>query len=236
MKRSITESWRSWNRRPYAAAVVMAVVAGVFAACGEGRTTAPDLEAQAILSAADVEAVALEADGAAGVMIFDDVAPPEVARSGLRSETDSEALAEEAAVAGEAGRPFARRRGCPEGGWIGARGRIVKASHGEGVIEYEVRGRGAIVDCRFTRGDRSLELNGRFRLEANRKLANGEPVGPQTTHAFGGFGWRLLRTERSGRCRFDLTSVRHPDSMKKTVDGTICGREVHWEGSWTKDR
>lgn len=204
-------------------------------ACSDGQTTAPPDDPGLDLSQADAEAIALDTDVSLGVMLFDELAPPGMARGGERSEEDADGLLLALDEEGQDGRPFARRRRCPEGGWVGARGRIVAEPQGEGAVKYFAKGNGGIVECRLSRGDNALQLDGRFQLEAARKLVNGVPIGPQTTHVRGGFEWRILETERHGACRFDLTSVRHPDAMNKVVEGTICGREVRWERSWKHD-
>ena len=185
------------------------------------------------LSAAEAEAIALDTDLSAGVMIFDDLSPNGTSTAGTRSEPDPDALTGDPTDSGD-GRGFARRRRCPEGGWKGVRG-TVQRHEDEGVIVHDIGGRGTIVECRFRRGERLFELNGRFDLEAERRRVDGEPAGPQTTRVFGGFRWMVVETDRGGACRFDITSVRDPNAMTRVVEGTICGREFRRETSWNRD-
>jgi hypothetical protein len=131
-------------------------------------------------------------------------------------------------------RTFERERACPLGGKVTLSGSVERERNGEGAVEFTLAATGVKTDCtRQARNELTLTVNGTFSLEAYRKRVNGQPVGPQTTTKKGQFDWARSDGE-TGSCEFDLTSVRDPAAGKRTVKGTICGREIDRELSWGK--
>jgi hypothetical protein len=204
-------------------ALILAPLATTLAAC-HGDGTGPQDET---LTLEEVAAVALAGDLMAGTLLFE-----EIGLVGARSGPQS--------VASEDKRAFERTRRCGDG-LVTVWGEIERVRHGEGVVEYFIEGNRTRDDCTHVRGPFTIVIDtpeGKpDTLEAYRKRNNGQPIGPQTTTYAGEFDWQKWEGEtlvREGHCDFELTSVRNPDSMKRSVTGTICGREVDWERDWKR--
>lgn len=131
-------------------------------------------------------------------------------------------------------RQFSRERECPLGGTVTLSGEMERTRLGEGVVEFRASANGTKTDCaRQVRNDLTLTVNGTFSLEAYRKQVNGQPVGLQTTSKKGQFEW--ARSDgKTGACEYEITSVRNPETGKRTVTGTVCGREINREFNWRK--
>ena len=137
-------------------------------------------------------------------------------------------------------RTFDHVRDCPRGGSVHVEGTAVA------VIDHETRH--AVIEAEATRThtdcvlllrrhNRLIELDGapnvvttaRFEREA------GGPVGPQTVSIAGAVDWQVLESDRAGTCEIDLDIVweRTLEGGYRTVDGVVCGREVHSETTWS---
>jgi hypothetical protein len=177
----------------------------------------------------DMAQIALQGDLVTGGALLDGIAGFDAPSAG--PETD-------ARVTDSRVREFTRERRCPAGGGVVVTGTIEKVAHGDGVVEHFIDGDGTQTDCSYERRRFTLTLNGEFTIAASRKTVNGEPVGPQTTTKAGWFDW--VKTDAdgnelgTGRCQYELTSVRHPDSGKRQVTGFICDRQIDRSVDWDR--
>lgn len=149
--------------------------------------------------------------------------------SGEMSEGSLEGEVESMDQGGERHREFRRVRRCPAGGTITIDGFLTAEING---ATMNISGDGVRTedDCTYRQAEGTLVVNGRANWDAQFKLVNGEPVGPQVTH------WRGVSTfsHSSGRertCRVDLTLTRYPPSGRLVLEGTICGQPVSRSGA-----
>ena len=121
---------------------------------------------------------------------------------------------------------------CPAGGtivWQGSLHRTYDAS--THTLEAQADGTRLTTDCARTRGDLTTVVNGSAAWDAYRKRVNGRPSGLQTTHHSG--SWNAVRSDGFQKsCSFDITVVRDPEAMTRTLDGTICGTTVQKVVTW----
>lgn len=178
----------------------------------------------------DIAELALASDLLEGNLLFAQIGGLVAGADGAQAAAD--------APEPDGTREFHRERACPEGGLISVDGIIEKVTHGEGVVEFFIQGRGVHDECSFQRRRFLLTLNGEFTLDAYRKLVNHEPVGPQTTTKVGWFDYVKTNAEGvevdRGHCEYDITSVWNPESGKRTVTGIFCGREVDRTVDWQR--
>lgn len=129
-------------------------------------------------------------------------------------------------------RSFSLTRPCPGGGQLMVEGSIVRTSDpATGVVEAEISGNRTRMDCVFTRGDFTINVNSSSAWEIFRRRVNGMPDGLQTSHYSG--SWTAVRSDGEERaCTFDYTVVRDPDTQTRTVDGTICAGGLHRVMGW----
>lgn len=199
-----------WIAGAFAAAVAVA------AGCADDGLGPEDSN----LTAAEVADLALDLDDTTGDIIFG-----ELLLGGF-------GLGDGIGITSGDVRTFERKRDCPLGGNVSLAGTIERERDGNGAVEFTLVAAGTKTDCtRQARNDLTIKVNGGFTLEAYRKRVNGKPVGLQTTTKKGQFDWE--RSDgKSGSCAFDLTSVRNPEAGKRTIKGTMCGREIDREVNW----
>lgn len=154
---------------------------------------------------------------------------------------DSELDALEAATASRSGDPsgtvtqdvtFSRTRPCPGGGQIQLEGSIHRTKDfSTGVMEAEAEGSRTRTECTFQRREFSIVVNSSAQWDKFRRRVDGVPDGLQTSHYEGSsLAVRSDGEERS--CAFEIDIVRDPETHTRTLDGMICGTEVHRSVSW----
>ncbi len=202
---------RSVNWMAPAVAALLAV-----AACSNDSTGPADG-----MTTDDAVAVALDTDAMTGQIVFSQIL---LGGFGLDAGLS---------IAGADTRTFSRSHDCPAGGTITLEGSIERTRNDQGIADYHATASGAWNDCAHARGDVTRTVNGTFSFDATRHFENGQPVGPQTATKSGHFTWSATNG-KSGECDFHITSTRLPDVGKRTVVGTVCGREINREVSWNK--
>ena len=130
---------------------------------------------------------------------------------------------------------FSRSRSCPLGGDVSVQGTIHRTWNEETrVMEAEASGSRTRNECTFARDELTITVNGSASWDASRRRVDGVPDGLQTTHYYG--SWHAARSDGEERsCDFEITIVRDPSTQTRTVDGTICGTEVHRSVTWSHD-
>lgn len=182
----------------------------------------------------------------AGDLAADEAADVAVALSDIGYETMSVELAADAfAAAGPMGAPpidvtheFERTHPCPRGG------QIVVAGTSVGVIDRDSQH--VVIDtdaikthesCVVATRRGEVELNGapNIAMSAHFERREGLPSGPQSLSLEGGFSWQAVAGERAGTCEIDVDVVwqRSDGSGSRTVNGFVCGREIHSETTWS---
>jgi hypothetical protein len=211
------------SRRIIMGAVLAVTIAG--GACNS--STSPE---ESGLTTEDVTTVALDTDLSSGIVVFGQTAGPFGTANLDSGDGIGISLALESTI-----REFEDvQRPCPVDGFVTLSGMVERVEHGEGLVEYFVEADGQQVECQRARRGEIVQFDGEFALEAERRRINGEPVGLQETHIAGWFDWQVLDSDRSGSCTYDLTSVRNPDAMKRTITGEICGREIDRTIDWKR--
>jgi hypothetical protein len=79
--------------------------------------------------------------------------------------------------------------------------------------------------------DITLTGNPNLQLTAHRERVNGLPSGLQTWSLQGSVTWEKA-DGTSGTCDIDIQGQLDPDAHTRTVDGTVCGHEIHVSISW----
>lgn len=175
------------------------------------------------LSDEEAADIVIDADATAGSIVF-----AEMLLGGLAFDGGI-------AVTGADIREFSRSRDCPISGNITVSGQVERNRTDEGA-DFHFTAEGAWNDCKRgnRRNDHAFTVSGTFSLEAFRKVnAERQPVGPQTTTKKGSF--TVTRDDGESRsCEYDVTSIRYPDQQKRVVTGTVCGREVNREVTWSR--
>jgi len=128
---------------------------------------------------------------------------------------------------------FSRTRSCPGDGQFHLEGQIHRTfDHDTRVMEAESSGLRTRTDCTFSHGEYMVTVNGTAEWDAFRRRIDGVPDGLQTTRYFGSKS--AVRSDGQERsCEFDVTVVRDPETHTRTLDGTICGTEVHRSVTWS---
>ena len=166
--------------------------------------------------------IVLEADATAGSIIFAQVLLGAFGDAGDITVSSADI------------REFSRSRDCPLGGSITMDGSIERTVTADGA-EFNASAEGAWNDCMRgnRRNDHTHSISGTFSVVAFRKVdGDRKPVGPQTTTKSGSF--TVTRDDGESRsCDYNVTSTRLPDENKRTVVGTVCGREINREITWT---
>jgi hypothetical protein len=128
---------------------------------------------------------------------------------------------------------FSLSRSCPLGGTLAVQGSAHRtfdpATH---EMEAQLEGSRSATDCMFAREDLTITVNGSTDWDAFRRRVEGHPDGPQTTHYSG--TWAVERSDgEEWACEFEIAIVRDPSTHTRTLDGVICGTEVHRSVIWT---
>jgi len=128
---------------------------------------------------------------------------------------------------------FSRTRPCPGDGTFHLEGTIRRTYNFDThVMEAESSGVRTRTDCVFPRGDMTITVNDSAHWETDRRRVDGLPDGPQTSHYYGSTS--AVRSDGEERsCEYDITIVRNPDAHSRTLDGMICGTEVHRSVTWS---
>jgi hypothetical protein len=129
---------------------------------------------------------------------------------------------------------FSRTRPCPGDGEFHLEGTIRRTFEFDTVtMEAECSGLRSRTDCTFPRGDMTVTVNGQASWEIFRRKVEHLPDGPQTGHFYGSVS--ALRSDGEERaCEYDVSIVRDPDTHTRTLDGVICGTEVHRSVTWSR--
>lgn len=137
-------------------------------------------------------------------------------------------------------RTFERTRPCPRGGSVFVEGTsvaVIDRDNHHMVVETEATRTHDACILPLRRHDREVELNGApgIVMTSRFERQDGQPDGPQTMSFEGAFDWQVVGTDRAGTCDIDVDIVweRTAEGGYKTVDGVVCGREVHSETTWT---
>ena len=202
-----------------AAAAVLVLTAG----CNDG-TMSPAGGTDSQTLAGQMADVALESDLITEQMVGDELDAMESAtepRSGEGSGTVTHDVT------------FSRTRTCPLGGQIQLEGSIHRTKDfATGVMEAEAEGSRTRTDCAFQRREFTIVVNSSAEWDKFRRRIDGVPDGLQTSHYAGSsLAVRSDGEERS--CEFEVTVVRDPETHTRTLDGMICGTEVHRSVTWS---
>jgi hypothetical protein len=193
------------------APVLALLVAG---ACSDGLGPADAIDDN---EAADI---VLEADAMAGGILFG-----QVLLVGFGADSDI-------TIASGDVREFSRERDCPLGGNITLSGQIERTIT-DAAVEFSASASGSWNGCvrGHRRNDHTFTIDGTFAMSAFRRYVDRQPSGPQTASKSGSF--TVTRDDGASRsCEYDVTSTRYPDEHRRTVVGTVCGREINREVTW----
>lgn len=183
------------------------VLAGLATSCQSAATTSSTPADSISSQMADSE---MQSDGALGPSLDQQV-------DGATTSTDT---------------TFTRTYDCPAGGqivWQGTEHRTYDPA--TRTVEAQFEGTRVTTDCARVRGSLTTVVNGSAQWDAFRRRVDGRPDGLQTSHQVG--SWSAARSDGATKsCDFDLTIVRDPAAMTRTLQGTICGAIVHRVTSW----
>jgi len=185
------------------------------AACSDGFGPADGVDAE------EAASIALDTDAITGEIIFG-----QMLLAGFGTELAT------SAGDGEP-RTFSRTRPCQAGGSIELSGSIERTVTAERTVEFDASAQGTWNDCARTRRDITRTIDGEFSITSHRKIVNGQAAGPQTTTKQGQFSW-TTSNGKSGECAFNVTSTRLPEEGTRTVQGTVCGREIDRTVTWSR--
>jgi hypothetical protein len=192
------------------------------AGCNDGSVD--PISGEGPLAAAELAEVALQSDLVTEAVLSAELATMSAAtteESGGRSGVVTQDIT------------FSRTRSCPGGGQFHLEGEIHRTfDRDTRVMEAESSGLRSRTDCTFRRGQYTVTVNGIAEWDAFRRRVEGAPDGLQTTHYFGSKS--AVRSDGQERsCEFDITIVRDPETHTRTLDGMICGTEVHRSVTWS---
>jgi hypothetical protein len=173
------------------------------------------------IDAEEAASIALDTDAITGDIIFG-----QMVLFGFGAE-----LAQSAG--GGEPRTFSRTRPCPAGGSIEVNGSIERTVTGERTMEFDASAEGKWNACARTRREITRTIDGEFSITSHRKIVNGQAAGPQTTTKEGHFTWSTSN-DKSGECEFSVTSTRFPEEGRRTVQGSVCGREIDRTVTWSR--
>jgi len=201
------------------AAVVLLITAG----CNDG-TMSPTGGAGGQTLAGQMADVALDSDMITERMVGDELDALDVAsasRSGEGSGTVTQDIT------------FSRTRPCPGGGQIQLEGSIHRTKDlATGVMEAEAAGSRTRNECTFQRREFTIVVNSSAQWDKFRRRIDGVPDGLQTSYYEGSS--HAVRSDGEERsCEFEITIVRDPEAHTRTLDGMICGTEVHRSVTWS---
>lgn len=162
----------------------------------------------------------------------------------MDQEMGAEAFATDAAFDAEGNPPvevtreFEYVRPCPRGGTVTVVGTSVGVVNRDSAhVTIDTEATRTHDDCvRRARGG-NVVLNGApdIAMSAHFERQDGKPLGQQTIDYVGAFDWQVMDTDRAGTCAIDLSIVweRDADGGSRSVDGTVCEREIHRTTTWT---
>jgi len=100
------------------------------------------------------------------------------------------------------------------------------------VTEADAEGSRTRSQCTFQRHEYTIAVNGTCEWDKFRRRIDGVPDGLQTSHYLGSL--HAVRSDGEERsCEFEISIVRDPETHTRTLDGTICGTEVHRSVIWS---
>lgn len=165
--------------------------------------------------------IVIEADAMAGSILFG-----QVLLAGFDAGSDI-------TIASGDIREFSRSRECPLGGSISVTGQIERTITDE-AAEFTASASGSWNGCvrGHRRNDHTFTIDGTFAMTAFRRYVNRQPTGPQTMTKSGSFA--VTRDDGESRsCEYSVTSTRYPEENRRVVQGTVCGREINREVTWS---
>jgi len=169
----------------------------------------------------DATDIVVEADATAGSILFG-----QLLLAGFDGMSDITA-------AGGDVREFSRSRDCPLGGTITVAGRIERTITDQ-AADFNASATGEWNGCVHgsRRNDHRLTVDGTFSMSAFRHYVNRQPSGPQTLTKSGSF--TVTRDDGESRsCEYSVTSTRYPEEHRRVVKGSVCGREIDREVTWS---
>lgn len=201
---------RSTASHPIRTTVFVLVTAAALAACSDA--TIPTTNT---LSADDAEGVAAYMTG---ISAFDgvslDAAPASVGKPAVTRKVS-----------------FTITLDCPAGGesiFVG--NHVIVVDRNAGTASAEMEASHTLDACTFARGDHSLTLDGEVAWLATAAWVLRESGGGRDLVAFNGSKNGSVTITRDGEsrvCEIHLTRTYADDANTMTIDGTVCGREVH---------
>ena len=203
--------------------LILLAALAVAAGCSDGHRRSDPLDAGDDVSAAEMAAVALDADLTSEETFGSEVDGLDASVSA--SSTDDTVTREVT---------FSRTRPCPGGGTCEIEGHVrATFRHRTRVMEAEGTGTRTRTDCVYAGERHTYTVNGTARWEKTRRRVAGVPDGPQTSRYHGSFN--VVRSDGAERfCEYDVTIVRDPGSRTRTLDGTICGTSVSRTVTWNR--
>lgn len=132
---------------------------------------------------------------------------------------------------------FTRVRDCPRGGELTVEGQAVRRLDRENAtVTLDFEARKVHSECGVRLRGRNVVLNGDPHIDvtAHRMRVDRRPSGLQTTALEGTVAYEVVGGD-SGRCEIDLEIELDPDARTKSVEGTLCGREIDRTVTWESD-
>ncbi len=128
---------------------------------------------------------------------------------------------------------FEATRSCPEGGEAHVAGTMVRErDDATGTLTVHTEATHTMTACAREGVRGVVTVDGEMAVTADRKRVDGRPSGPQTTTHVGSLTWSRA-SGQARTCDIDLVSVRDPDTGTRTLEGTVCGREVSRTVTWS---
>jgi len=213
------------ERHAFLSALTLAALALV-AGCSDD-TVAPPAGGTADVSASELADVVLQTDLLTEQVVNEQLA----AMSTVAPSTTGDG----GGVSGTRTVTFSRSRACPGGGQMSMAGTLIRTFDADtGVMEAESSGTRTRDDCTFARGETTITVNAQSQWDSFRRRVDGVPDGLQTSHYYG--SKHVVRSDGHERsCEFDVTVVRDPATHSRTLDGFVCGTEVHRTVTWSFD-
>jgi len=198
-------------------------LAALVAGCSDGDGVVTPTEEDGALSASQMADVAMQSDLVTEEILNAELSAMDASAAGDHPPTGT--------VTREV--TFSRTRPCPGNGRFHLEGTIRRTyDFDTHVMEAESSGLRSRTDCVFPRGDMTITVNDTANWETDRRRVDGRPDGPQTSHYYGSTS--AVRSDGEERsCEYDVTIVRDPDTHTRTLDGMICGTEVHRSVTWS---
>jgi len=131
---------------------------------------------------------------------------------------------------------FERRRDCAAGGEVRVDGEIARVFDTETrERRVELQSRKVHDDCAVVTPRRVVVLNGSpdLELQGERLRVEGQLSGLQTATLEGAVDWRVRGGDASVTCQVDLEITFDPETVTRTVTGTVCNSTVERSRTWS---